>query len=198
MQESISTQARIVLDNIRHRRTLVFRHFKPDPIHPDHVQAILEAGNWAPTHLFTEPWRFVLFSGEGRQQLARVLTEVYTETSGEAFKAAKFEKTRNRALQVPLTIAVAMKRNERLPEFEEILAVGCAVQNMHLAAHSLGIGLSWSTPRYVDHPKIHQLLAISGEDRCFGFLYLGYPLHDGVWPTSKRGPLEDKITHIDS
>ncbi|HLY71921.1 MAG TPA: nitroreductase family protein, partial [Puia sp.] len=37
----------------------------PDEI----VMQLLENANWAPTHKLTEPWRFVVFSGEGLKKL---------------------------------------------------------------------------------------------------------------------------------
>jgi nitroreductase len=197
MPATTGDDARIVLENIRNRRTLLFKHFAPDPILEEHVAMILDAANWAPTHKFTEPWRFTLFTGEGREPLARVLCEVYRETAGDAFKEMKFEKTQTRARQVPLTIGVGMERSDKIPEYEEVLAVGCAVQNMHLMAQALGIGLSWSTPGYEDHPMIHDLLGLTEPDRCFGFLYMGYAASDDVWPTSRRGPVEDKVRLID-
>jgi nitroreductase len=82
-----------------------------------------------------------------------------------------------------------------MPEFEEILAVGCAVQNLHLAAQSLGIGCSWSTPAYIDHPNMRKFFELEGPDRCFGFLYMGYAQAD-AWPSSKRGPVHEKVRVI--
>ena len=36
---------------------------------------------------------------------------------------------------------------ERIPEWEELASVACAVQNMWLSATSYGIGAYWSSPK---------------------------------------------------
>ena len=195
-QKKIDDSARAVLDNIRQRRTLPFTRMKPDPIAEEDLALILEAANWAPTHKFTEPWRFFLFEKAGRAVLGQLLGRTYTQTAGALFNQNKFDKTVQRPELVPLTVAVIMRPSSKviLPEFEELLAVGCAAQNLLLAAHSLKIGCSWSTPNYLDHPNIKEFFGLDERDRCLGFIYMGYP--QGEWPTSKRCPIEDKVTKI--
>ena len=197
MANPITDHARRILDHIHQRRTLPYTMMRPDPIDEDRLQLLFEAANWAPTHRFTEPWRFQVFRGEGRARVAKVLSETYRETSGEKFFEKKYIKAQTRPLSVPVVMAIVMEPSEKcnLPEFEEILAVGCAMQNFHLAAHALGIGCSWSTPAYIDHPNIRAFLGLEGRSRCLGFYYLGYP-QEG-WPSSKRGPVSEKIKFID-
>ncbi|CAM2067410.1 Putative NAD(P)H nitroreductase [Sulfidibacter corallicola] len=191
-------RARLILTHLRERRSLPANRMKPDPIPEDQLLAILEAANWAPTHKFTEPWRFRIYREDGRAALAKVLAETYTATAGDAFTPKKLEKIHARLAHVPLAIALIMEPSEKcgLPEYEEILAVGCAAQNLHLAAHALGIGLIWSSPRYLDHPKLRTFLQLEGRMKCFGFLYMGYPVD--CWPKSKRGPVEEKIVFVES
>lgn len=186
-----------VLDNIRHRRTVPYTRVKPDPILPEHLDAVLEAANWAPSHKHTEPWRFVFYSGEGRRKIADLLAELYRETTPPAaFKPMKYQKALERPLAVPLVMAVLMRpgTDPVMPEFEELLAMGCAMQNFHLAAHALGIGCSWSTPGYLDHPRLRTFFQLGPYDRCLGFFYMGYM--DGPPPESKRGPVSAKVTHV--
>ena len=54
---------------IKHRRNIKPQFFTPDVIPDQEIKDILESANWAPTHGFTEPWRFVVFSGSSRQIL---------------------------------------------------------------------------------------------------------------------------------
>ena len=196
MTPSTDERARVVLDNIRARRTLPWTYMKPDPIEAHHLEALLEAANWAPTHKHTEPWRFVIFTGAGRASLADLLGRTYRETIGEKFTEKKYQKTVTRPAAVPLVMAIVMEPSEKadLPEFEEILAVGCAMQNFHLAAQALGIGCAWSTPKYLDHPNIRSFLGLTGRMRCLGFYYVGYPA-DG-WPGSLRRPIAEKVRHV--
>jgi len=192
----IASKAKAVLDNIQNRRSLPPQWMKPDPIDDDVLTQLFEAANWAPTHKLTEPWRFRVFTGAGRERLAKALGESYRATIGDRFDERKLKKTTTRPVTVPVAMAIIMAPGLKanLPEFEEILAVGCAMQNFHLAAHALGIGCFWSTPKYLDHQPFRAFLDLDGRERCLGLYYLGYPIDS--WPVSKRRPVADKIQWV--
>lgn len=44
---------------------------------------------------------------------------------------------------------------EKIREFEEIEAVACAVQNIHLTASARGLGAFWSTPPFLYTPEMN-------------------------------------------
>jgi nitroreductase len=71
---------------------------------------------------------------------------------------------------------------------EEIEAVACAVQNMHLTCTAYGLGGFWSTPKAVYAPEMNQLLEIGENDKCLGLFYIGYPAIE--WPKAHRKPIE--------
>jgi nitroreductase len=95
-----------------------------------------------------------------------------------------------RPLLASAIIAVCMKRQEegKIEEIEEIEAVACAIQNMHLTCTAYGIGGFWSTPKLIYHSKMNDFLGLSENDKCLGLFYLGYPAIE--WPESHRKPLE--------
>ena len=47
-----------VIEAIVKRRSV--RSYKPDPVPRDAIEAIIDAGNWAPTGLNQQCWRFVV------------------------------------------------------------------------------------------------------------------------------------------
>ncbi len=178
---------------IRRRRTIKPAQYSDRPIENATIQAILESGNWAPTHGMTEPWRFHVFTGSARAQLSEFMAKTYQEiTAADTFKQTKLEKLRNNPLLAPCTIVVCMQRqvSGKIPELEEIEAVACAVQNMHLAATAHGLGAFWSTSTVVYHDAMKQFLKLGPEDRCLGLFFLGYPKIE--WPTSSRGDVAEK------
>jgi len=193
------SEAEAVLGAIRNRRNVPYTKVKEDRLQADHLHQILEAANWAPSHKHTEPWRFYVFEGAGRAKIAALLSQTYRDTAGNKFMERKYQKARTRPLSVGAVIAVVMRPSRKpvLPDFEEILAMGGAVQNLQLAAHVLGIGVSWSTPGYLNHGSFRDFFALEEPDRCFGLLYLGY-MDDETRLESKRCPVEDKITRIES
>ena len=123
----------------------------PDEI----VMQLLENANWAPTHKRTEPWRFVIFTGEGLKKFAEYQAELYKKNAGEKFKQAKYEKLLSTPLLCSHIIAIGMKRSGLIPEIEEVEAVACAVENLFLSMTAYGLGGYWSTGgvTYMDEAK---------------------------------------------
>lgn len=195
--EHLEPTARNVIENIFSRRSCPYKRLKSDPIPKPTLELLLEAANWAPTHRFTEPWRFNVYTGEARRSLANALIEAYRRATGPAATEAKIAKTLDRCLHVPVIVNVAMLpcQKNQLPEYEETLAVGCAMQNFHLAAHALKISGLWSTPGYLEDAQLKQFLQLQDGAKNYGFFYLGYI--DDELPQSKRGPVHEKVRWLD-
>jgi nitroreductase len=116
-----------------------------------------------------------------------------TITSEEKYSAFKRNKVKENPTKSAVVIAICMQRDlkERVPEWEEVAATAMAVQNLWLAAHSLGIGGYWSSPALKDH--MVDFLSLADGERCLGFFYLGY-VDETMENASKREPLSAKIT----
>jgi nitroreductase len=178
----------IVSKIIKKRRTFKPAKLTDRIISRSTIEKIIENAKWAPSHGFTEPWHFVIFSGESRGELADFQSKLYKEHHrGEKFNENKYERLKINPMHVSHIIAICMKagRNEKIPVIEEIEAVACAVQNMHLSATALGIGAIWSTGFITYQAETKAFLNLSEKDQCLGFFYLGYP-EDEKWPKSKR------------
>ena len=186
---------------IRRRRTIKPANMSDKPVDPKVLAAILENGNWAPTHGMTEPWRFFVFSGEGRQRLADFCSSLYEKiTPEDQVRPEKLEKLKTQPLLAPVVIALGMKRQEieKIPEIEEVAAVACAVQNMHLTASALGMAAFWSSPPISYTDEMRSWLGLSDvRDKCLGFFYLGWPKSE-EWPESTRGDITEKVTMVGS
>lgn len=194
---------------IRRRRTIKPEGMSNHSVDKRYVAAILENANWAPSHGKTEPWRFTVFTGEAREDLAAFLRRLYVAKTEEGnFREDKLEKLGLNPLRADVAIVIGMKRqeSEKIPEVEEIEAVACAVHNMHLTASAIGLGGFWSTPAIVYTPEMTSFIDLDPErDQCLGIFYLGWPEGAGPddesgpdeedkWPKGKRQPVEEKIT----
>src|SRR5947209_13939042 len=86
------------------------------------VKQILEKATNAPKQGKTEPWKFVVFTDEGRQKLATFQSEFYKKDSGENFKEATYKNLATNPLKASHVIALCLKRdpNKKFPEMEEI------------------------------------------------------------------------------
>lgn len=181
---------------IRTRRSIKPADMSDAPVDQALLDAILENANWAPTHGRTEPWRFKMYTGAARGRLGETLQRVYqTTTPGAEFRAEKFEKLGKNPLLAPVVIVVWMERQSSgaIPEIEEIEAVACAVQNMHLTASAAGLGAFWSSPALIYSEALREALGLESNDRCLGLFYLGWPKKTGEWPEGRRSPIQQKV-----
>ncbi|MDG2123604.1 MAG: nitroreductase [Verrucomicrobiales bacterium] len=161
------------------------------------LDTLLENATWAPTHGITEPWHFTIFSNDSRRLLATTLQSLYQKhTLPPDFRPEKFEKLGRNPLLAPVVFAIGATpgSNPKIPEIEEIEAVACAVQNIHLTASAAGLGAFWSSPPITAHPEFVEFIGLAKTDRCLGLLYLGWPKDDIPLPTSKRRPAAEKTT----
>jgi nitroreductase len=155
------------------------------------VQQLLENATWAPNHGHTEPWRFVVFTGEGLQKLAQFQANLYKESAGENFKEATYNNLLETPLKASHVIALCMKRNEakRFHVQEEIEAVACAVQNIYLSTTVYGVGGYWTTGGVTYNEKAKPFFGLEEDDKLLGFFYIGQIAIPS--PQAKRKPVEE-------
>ena len=176
---------------IRERRTIYPEQFSERKVHKEQVELILNNAQWATTHGNTQPWRFKVFMEDGRTTLSDFLAETYLKlTPTELQNDKKLAKLMTRPLKSSVVIAICMKRQpeEKILELEEIEAVACAVQNIHLTCTAYGLGGFWSTPKLIYSEEMNEFLNLEAKDKCLGLFYIGYPAIE--WPKSHRKPLE--------
>ena len=182
---------------IHHRRTVKTNHYTDQPVDDSIILQMLENARWAPTHGMTEPWHFVVFTGEGRNKFARFQAELYKqETTAEHFLDSKYQKLLNTPLQASHIILIGMSRQPsgKIPESEEICAVACAVQNMMLTATAYGVGCYWSTGGMTYREAMKEFLGLRPEDKCLGMLYVGN--YEGEMPATIRKDIAEKTTWV--
>ena len=177
---------------IRNRRSIFPRTYIDKPISKAIIEQILANANWAPTHKKTEPWRFKVLRSETLVQLRDWQVNWYLNNiPKEKFSEKKLKKLQTNPLKAGCIIAICMQRDEKesIPEWEEIAAVACAVQNMWLTTSAYGIGAYWSSPGFIK--DIGSFLNLKEGERCLGFFYMGY--HDTPDVSISRGPIGEKV-----
>lgn len=186
------TEPDAVFEGIRRRRSFGLKDLSPEPIDPGLVARMLEAANWAPSHGKTEPWRFVVYSGQARAKIGEALGAAYREvTPDDAFTDAGLAATRDKVWSAPVWIALGLEPDPERPEWEELVAFGCAVMNMQLAACALGLGCKWTSGKTSVHPLVAAVVGFADGVRLKGFLYVGRPAVE--WPEGTRRPIAEKV-----
>ena len=193
-----ANQIQTLCDIIAHRRSMgVARVDSEKPIARELIERALRAADWAPSHGETEPWRFTVYTGESRRALGEAFAEAYRQDAGEGFKQGAFEGNRGKVWQAPVWISIgmtpALKEDGSLlmTETEELIAVGCAVQNLHLVVNAQGLGGMWLSKGVHIHPYVAKFVGLPPPSRLMGFFFLGYP--NIAWPEGERRPLETKV-----
>lgn len=194
--------ARTVLDPgvflrvIAERRSMGLSRLKPDAVDRELIERMLEAANWAPSHEETEPWRFTVFTGEGREKLAELFALAQRPTEHD------HDGARKRAFAAPVWISIGMspRLDEAgalvMSEDEELMAVACAVQNLHLMASVCGLAGMWHSKGPSVHPEVARGLGLEAPSRLLGFFMCGWPATD--WLTCARGPVSEKVTWVEA
>jgi len=155
------TMTNPVLDAIKNRRSIP--RFKSTQIEEKKIEAILEAGRWAPSWLNKQPWSFIVITDKGiKEQLSESVPTALVEGLKEA----------------PVCIAVVVNTTEDPYHFIEDGAA--ATQNMALAAHSLGLHSYWigifdlENQRKSSEARVKQILQIPKTHRVISILPIGY------------------------
>lgn len=178
---------------IKNRRATPPRLFSKKELSKTKIEQLLESANWAPNHKKTEPWRFKVYTGGAKTELAEKAYSLLKEklTEGLPIAADKVEKFKTTMERVPVAIAIVLQRDvaNRLPEWEELAAVSMAVQNMWLHATEMELGAFWATPAFTN--LLDEVLEIQPGQKCLGFFYVGEIRMD--YPSPGRGDITDKV-----
>lgn len=177
-------------DLVRSRRTsMIVDQTRDVPV--ELIAELCGLATWAPNHKKTWPWRFALFTGDGRARLGDAMAEEMER--GGFGDDAKRAKTRAKYLRTPATLVVgcAPHDNEML-HAENRDAVAAGIQNLLLGATALGLASFWSTPALTQPPSVLELCDFDPGDRIVGIIYLGWSAQD--CPAPERPAL--RINHV--
>jgi nitroreductase len=181
------------------RRTSV-RRFRSDPVTRETIERLLDCAVRAPNHKLTEPWRFAVLTGEARARYAEIrarhrLKRWADPASPEA--VAGGEKVRREALETPAFVVVMTAADpDEITREEDYAAAMMAVENLMIAAESLGLGTYLRTGGIMREPALAELVGLDpGRQRIVGVLSLGYPAERE--PPRRRKPAGELTRWLD-
>lgn len=177
---------------IRERRTV--NQFLPDPVPHSVIMELLDAAVWAPFHSKREPWRFILFTGEGRKQFSDAVLSTYPEEKRRQIgdKVAKVYSS-----DVPVHLVVLIEEEPRPKEWEEAFSAASAlIQNLQLLAWERGIGVVWKTNDYNWSPAYREGVGVKPGQKVVGTLHMGYFDSETLRKPKPRTPAGELLTWI--
>jgi nitroreductase len=194
-----------VLRNIENRRTV--RTFSARTVSQSDLQKVLQAANQAPSAHNRQSWRFVVVSGSKKQDLALLVNRKAVEFSKSA--AALLRMAARSISSAPIVIGVVntgelMRHGTDLLGLDgsdtadffrtmEIQSSAAAVENLLLAATSLGISSVWLGVLYLIKDEVLSFLEESGGE-FMAVVPIGYTEKEKTMPA--KNLLEAKVKYL--
>ncbi|HHX16262.1 MAG TPA: NAD(P)H nitroreductase [Fibrobacter sp.] len=152
------------------------RSFNETPISEKDLELIVSAGLEAPSGMGRRTWKFTVVTNSTQiQKLAAAVGEVLSRENYTFYKPT--------ALIIPSNL-----KESRWGQEDN----ACALQNIFLASHALGIGSVWinQLKDICDHEKIRPILnsfEIPEDHTLSGIAALGYP-KEKIEPVKRNSP----------
>lgn len=176
------------------------RVFSEKPVSDEDIMTILDAAHKAPSAHNLQSWKFIIIKSEKKKGLANLISSkatLFPKASAVLLKMAA-----RSILSAPVVIAIAnsgeliahgkdlfkIEANEAEQFFRtmEIQSSSAAVQNLLLAATSLGIHSVWLGIMYLIKDEVLEYLEES-KGEFMAIIPIGYPINESKSP--KKRPL---------
>ena len=193
----------------RSRRSV--RAFQDRPVPRAALEELLTAASWAPSPHGRQPWRFVVLTrAEAKAQLAEAMGDEWRATLAQDGQPAEIVERRltrshERIREAPALILACLYLDDldRYPDperqrAEETMAVqslGAAIQNMLLAAYTLGLDTGWMCAPLFSPDAVRAALDLDAALIPHALIPVGYAARD---PKRRpRRPLDELIVRFD-
>lgn len=194
------------LQSILDRRSV--RHFTSQPVDDADLTALLSAANSAPSAHNQQSWRFLVLRGDKRAELAELVTgkaNDFPRPSSILLRMAS-----RSIISAPVVIAVAntgdlIRHGSELFQVErdaardffrtmEIQSSAAAVENLLLAATSMGLGAVWLGILFLIKDEVLQFLG-EPQGEFMAVVPVGHAAKRTEGP--KKRPLESIVRYLD-
>lgn len=145
-----------LLEGIYTRRSV--RNYTNQPIEREQLLEIIKAGMWSPSGLNNQPWRFVIVTNE--------------EVRAKLAQQTRYDFIIGKA---PVSIAVFLDKSAMYHEVKDHMAMGACIENMLLAAHSLGLGAVWLGEILKNADAVRRLLGLPETLELMAVVAIGHP-----------------------
>ena len=155
-------------------RSSAGRLSEPGPS-PEQLERLLQAAARAPDHGRIKPWRLIVLKDAMRTAFTAAAAQAkrarIPHMSGEQLAAEREKMSRSPVIVV---IGCVVNRDQtKVPEIEQIVAVGAAAQNLFLGAHDMGYGVMWKTGAAAYDPAVKASIGLRADDHIVAIMHLG-------------------------
>lgn len=194
------------LKTIRNRHSI--RTFTGEEVSDDQIKILLQAANEAPSAHNQQSWKFIVIKGGKKQELAHLITSRASDFPKPS--SALLRMAARSIMSAPVVIAVAntgalIEHGTQLFKVEkemakdffrtmEIQSSAAAVQNLLLAATSLGLATVWLGILFLIKDEALQFLGEPGGE-FMAVVPVGYAAKPSSGP--QKQPFEMKVRYLD-
>jgi nitroreductase len=167
-----------IFELIEKRRSL--SRMRPEAPPRELIERLLTAAVHAPNHHNTQPWRFFVLSGDARVEFGNTLAEALRRRLSPNVDATKLEPLlageRAKPLRSPVVIVVGVvtDKTDAMTAREDLEAASAAINNLLLAAETLGLAAIWRTGDGAYDDSVKASFGLAPEDEIAGVVYVGY------------------------
>ena len=195
---------------IKERRSI--RSFQKEPLKKDEIDAIIQAGKYAPSAKDAQPWRFIVITNASKikklSELAK--SEIKTILKRRWIYQLFAKDLRNKKVLQSLYVLSMAEKDAIFYNAPVLIFIvtkkglfnnescACCAQNMMLAAHSLGIGSCWiGYANFLErNNQIASEIGIPSDMHIVAALIFGYPKKEKK-QIPIRKPMADVINWIE-
>jgi nitroreductase len=190
--------------------TRSMRRLKPDPVPPELIRKILEAGTAAPSGGNMQRWRFLVVTDpQVKATVGTYYKRAWDEYVGPTYRSGtpapgtdphRFERMLDAAQyladhlqEAPVWIIACLEGVgvHGVPTYWSGSSIYPAVQNMLLAARALGLGATLTTLFLRYEQEVAAALGLPDGVKCYALLPIGYPM--GRFGPVRRAPLAEVV-----
>jgi 5,6-dimethylbenzimidazole synthase len=176
------------------------RAFTDDPVTREQVEAIVTAGQWAPSPLNLQPFQFIAVTDPklraGIQEAGMGARQAVTDQGGPGW-AKKYPMEFVGACPLILVVVSDPSQGGLGGFFNQphgaLQAASACIQNMMLMAADLGLGSLWFT--FFDPDDVKPLLQIPEELEIAGAVLIGRPAAEIKVPPRKPPRMHENLFH---
>ncbi len=170
------------------------RTFQQRPVARAAIEEMLTAATWAPSPHGRQPWRFVVLTKpEPKERLAEAMGDDWRATLAQDGQAAdvvekRLQNSRQRIREAPTLILACLyladldvypdPQRQRAEETMAIQSLGAAIQNMLLAAYTLGLDTGWMCAPLFSPDAVRAALDLDARLIPHALIPVGYAARD--------------------
>lgn len=177
----------MAIDLIYDRRSI--RKFQEKDVPVELLNQIIDAGRVAPSAKNRQPWKYIVFGNESKEELLKAMEEGLereengiTEIPKSGYGIPDAKNTLKIMKEAPIIIVVLntnakspflqIDNDERISEICDTLSIGASIENMLLAAEEIGLGTLWIANTCFAYPEL--VTYLNTEEQLVGAIAVGY------------------------